>query len=131
VLSAHHRLRTPEDFRAASRRGRRAGSRAVVAHLLRTDVPQVVDVSPKGGAADPRIGFVVSKAVGTAVIRNRVKRRLRHAAAQRLDRLAPGSLLVVRAQPSAAEASYQELVADLDRCLDRLLGSAQAERVTR
>jgi len=131
VLPAHHRLRTPEDFRAASRRGRRAGSRTVVAHLLRTDASQVVDVSPNEGTADPRIGFVVSKAVGTAVTRNRVKRRLRHAAAHRLDRLTSGSLLVVRAQPSAAEASYQELAADLDRCLDRLLSSAQTEQVTR
>lgn len=130
MLPAHQRLRIPEDFRAASRRGRRAGSRTVVAHLLRPDASQVVDVSPNAGDVAPRVGFVVSKAVGTAVVRNRVKRRLRYAAAARVERLAPASLLVVRAQPSAAQASYQELVADLDRCLDRLLTPAQTERVS-
>lgn len=71
----------------------------------------------------PRVGFVVSKAVGTAVVRNRVKRRLRHAMRERMDRLPAGSLLVVRAQAPAATTSYPELVADLDRCLQRVVQS--------
>lgn len=74
---------------------------------------------------------MVSKAVGNAVVRNQVKRRLRHAAAERLDRLVPGSLLVIRAQPSAATARYQELEADVDRCLERLLRAESAEQVSR
>jgi ribonuclease P protein component len=83
---------------------------------------------------DPaRVGFVVSKAVGNAVVRNRVKRRLRHAAGARISLLPDGTLLVVRAKPQAASASYEELVSDLDRCLDRSLdsgnvGSGQVER---
>ncbi|MDN5745861.1 MAG: ribonuclease P protein component [Nocardioidaceae bacterium] len=131
MLPAHHRLRTPEHFRAVSRRGRRAGSRTVVTHLLRSPTPPVVDVSPESGPGAPRVGFVVSKAVGNAVVRNQVKRRLRHAAAERLDRLVPGSLLVIRAQPSAATARYQELEADVDRCLERLLRAESAEQVSR
>ncbi len=71
----------------------------------------------------PRVGFVVSKAVGTAVVRNQVKRRLRHAMRDRMATLPAGSLLVVRAQTPAATASYPELVADLDRCLQRVVRS--------
>jgi ribonuclease P protein component len=41
----------------------------------------------------------------------------------RLDALPAGSLLVVRAQAPAATASYPELVADLDRCLQRVVPS--------
>lgn len=53
-------------------------------------------------AAPARVGFVVSRAVGGAVIRNRVKRRLRHLLAARLSILSAGSLLVVRALPAAS-----------------------------
>ncbi len=75
-------------------------------------------------AGEPvRVGFVVSKAVGNAVVRNRVKRRLRHLTREHLPTLAalPGSaVLVVRALPRAAYASYTDLAADLERCLSRV-----------
>lgn len=83
-----------------------------------------------GGAPVPdapaRVGFVVSRAVGPAVTRNLVKRRLRHLLRERLGRLPRGSLLVVRALPAAAGTSYAELAADLDRRLDRLLDRVAA-----
>jgi ribonuclease P protein component len=62
---------------------------------------------------------VVSKAVGGAVVRNLVKRRLRHLARARIDALPPGAMLVVRALPAAAERSYAELGVDLDGALAR------------
>jgi len=68
-----------------------------------------------------RVGFVVSKAVGGAVVRTRVKRRLRAVLAQRLERLPAGSLLVVRANPAAAEATSAELARSVDRVLERVL----------
>ena len=67
------------------------------------------------------MGFVVSKAVGGAVVRNRVKRRLRHLVRERLSDLPASGVLVVRAQPAAASASYAVLAADLHRCLTRLV----------
>ena len=74
-----------------------------------------------GDSSPTQVGFVVSKAVGPAVTRNLVKRRLRHHARERVSSLPGASLLVVRAQPAAAGASYAELVAEFDRCLERVL----------
>lgn len=63
---------------------------------------------------------MVSKAVGGAVIRTQVKRRLRHLLAARLPSLPSGTLLVVRALPAAATADSTALGADLDAALERL-----------
>ena len=57
----------------------------------------------------PRVGFVVSKAVGGAVVRNTVKRRLRALVAGQLATLPQGVDLVVRANPAAASASFTQL----------------------
>ena len=73
-------------------------------------------------AAEPaRIGFVVSRAVGPAVTRNRVKRRLRELMRGYLQLLPGGSLLVVRANAAAAHASQPDLAADLGLVISRLL----------
>ena len=75
MLPRVHRVTTGEQFRAAVRTGRRGGTRALVVHLrCLTGVSAGRDALP----APPTVGFVVSKAVGNAVVRNRVKRRLRH-----------------------------------------------------
>jgi ribonuclease P protein component len=54
-----------------------------------------------GTGEQSRVGFVVSKAVGGAVVRNRVKRRLRHLAAQELGTTSTARDVVVRALPAA------------------------------
>jgi ribonuclease P protein component len=108
VLAAAQRLRRSTDFAAAIRGGRRAGRRTLVIHLL---------LEEPASAVTARAGFVVSKAVGNAVTRNKVKRRLRHLVRPRLTDLPGGTTLVVRALPAAAEASFAELGADLDAAL--------------
>jgi ribonuclease P protein component len=131
VLPAPARIRRREDFSLAVRRGRRAGSRTLVVHLLLAE-PSAGTTSPTGTDTVPttqtrptlasaRVGLVVSRAVGSSVVRNRVKRRLRAVARDRLERLPDGALLVVRANPAAAGASSAELGAELDRALDRAL----------
>jgi ribonuclease P protein component len=70
-------------------------------------------------------GFVVSKAVGGAVVRNTVTRRLRAVVRGRIDVLPAGSALVVRALPASATASSAELADELDACLAKLLGAGQ------
>ena len=96
-----------------ARTGRRCGSDTLVLQLLRRE-------SRVGPA---RIGFVVGRSVGNAVVRHRVQRRLRHLCRDRLSDIPPGSDVVVRALPPAAAASYAGLGADLDRCLRRAIGS--------
>ena len=64
----------------------------------------------------------MSKAVGGAVVRNAVKRRLRHLVRERLTLLPPGSLVVVRALPEAGDADHEQLARDLDAAVQRLLG---------
>ena len=61
---------------------------------------------------------MVSKAVGAAVTRNLVKRRLRHLRPRAHGFASPESMVVVRALPGAAAASYDELARELDRCLE-------------
>ena len=112
--SATHRLTGSAQFSLATRTGRRAGSATLVVHLSRPD-----DAGPESGEP-ARIGFVVSRAVGNAVARNRVKRRLRELVRERRESLPLGSLVVVRALPAAAGASYAELRSDLVRCLTRV-----------
>ena len=63
------------------------------------------------------VGFVVSKAVGNAVTRNRVKRRLRALVLARFDDVPQETNLVVRALAPAASRSSRELAVDLDGAL--------------
>jgi ribonuclease P protein component len=111
MLPSGHRMRRREEFTSAVRRGDRAGRPALVLHLQRRD----------GVDEIPRVGFTVGRPVGGSVVRNKVRRRLRHIVRERLHRLPAGSLLVVRANPKAATARNHELAADLDAALDRLL----------
>jgi ribonuclease P protein component len=113
VLPAPHRLRHSNDFRRTVRQGRRLTASTLVVHAL------------SSSAAEPaKVGFVVSRAVGKAVQRNTVKRRLRHAVVDHLDQLT-GFDLVVRAKPEAAAADYARLKSDIDRCC-RTLEEANA-----
>ncbi|WP_127505160.1 ribonuclease P protein component [Actinoplanes solisilvae] len=104
MLAAAQRLRRSADFAAAIRGGRRVGRGTVVVHLLLEEPVQ---------ASTARAGFVVSKAVGNAVVRNRVRRRLRHLVRPLLGELPDGAMLVVRALPASAGASYATLGTDL------------------
>jgi ribonuclease P protein component len=108
-------MRRSTDFGAAVRTGRRAGSKLLVVHVLHGDEHTLTD-------REPVVGFVVSKSVGGAVVRNRVKRRLRALMRPLIPRLPPGARVVVRANPDAADAStaalYRDLVAALRRAGD-------------
>lgn len=72
-------------------------------------------------ASAPRVGFVVSKAVGNAVERNRTQRQLRHLVAQDLGRVPERTDLVIRAHPASRAASSVQLDAELDRLLTKAL----------
>ncbi|MFN8084978.1 MAG: ribonuclease P protein component [Dermatophilaceae bacterium] len=119
MLPARHRLRRSDDFSATVRgRGRRrAGGPLLVVHAA---------TRPEPGDGAVRVGFVVGSTVGGAVVRNRVRRRLRALMAQRLDGIPRGTDLVVRAVPAAAEASFAELSAELSTHLARVASPTAA-----
>jgi len=121
MLPAPARLRRREDFTLAVRRGTRASRGTLVVHYL----------SPEQSAATvpvARAGFVVGRPVGNSVVRHRTVRRLRHLVRDRLDRLPPGSILVVRALPPAGAADSATLGRDLDAALTRLLPAPAVAR---
>lgn len=107
MLPRARRLRRSGDFTETFRRGSRAGTSSVVVHVA------VGTLNPPGPT---RVGFVVSKAVGNAVVRNRVKRRLRHLVASRDEQI--GADVVVRALPPAA-AEPGTLVEDFHSAWER------------
>ncbi|GAA4239124.1 hypothetical protein GCM10022254_57920 [Actinomadura meridiana] len=92
-------------------------------HLLPRDRDRDPDAP-----APPLVGFIVARTVGNAVVRNTTRRRLRHLVRPHLDRLPAGSLLVVRANPPAGTARPDDLAADLESALDRLLRPASKGR---
>lgn len=108
------------DFTDAVRGGARTGTPRVVVHLQ----------GPTTHEQDAaRVGLVVSRAVGNAVERNLVKRRLRGLLAGRIADLDDGEKLVVRALPAARGATSDDLGRDLDSALTRARARrARAER---
>lgn len=109
MLPRSVRMRSGDDFAHTVRRGERVGTRTLVLHAA-------WDPQADHG---PLLGFVVSKAVGTAVVRNRVKRRLRHLVAEHLDGTPAAARVVIRALPSAA-AEPGRLPGDLDYAWSRI-----------
>lgn len=79
------------------------------------------DVAGFGG---PRLGLIVSKAVGNAVIRHRVARRLRAGFTQVMSELPTDALVVVRARPSTAGISSAE-------CARQLRDALASKRIRR
>lgn len=115
MLPEPHRLRRRSDFASTVRRGQRAARRDVVIHALAGNPTEVL-VSDTG----PRFGLVVSKAVGPAVIRHRVARRLRHICVGLVAEVPEGTNVVIRALPGSATASSKELDRQLRSGLRKL-----------
>ncbi len=67
------------------------------------------------------MGLAVSKNVGKAVTRNKVKRRFRQLAGSKEDLLPSSCDLVMRAKPSAATATYKQLDEQVDRLFRDLM----------
>lgn len=107
------RLRKRPEFLSVQREGRAAHGRYVLALARARD--------GQGKArAETRVGITVSKKVGSAVVRNRIKRLIREYA--RRHELAPGRDVVIISKRKAARArGYRDIARDLDR-IGRELG---------
>lgn len=112
MLPAAARVRRSSDFAAVLKRGHRARRGSVVVHAGRRFPP---------GEDGARVGFIVSKAVGSAVTRNLVKRRLRGVAASHRENWPTDTDIVIRALPEAATTNFHRLEADVTGALTTIL----------
>ena len=99
------RLRKRREFAAVYRKGRTYTNELIALRVLRNRLPE------------NRLGLVASKALGGAVVRNRVRRRLREG--MRTLTLEPGWDIVVSARAAAADADYDRLLAASRSLLER------------
>lgn len=104
MLPRVHRISDGVELRRVSRKGARHTTPFFVVAVTVTTGPS-------------RFGFVVSKEVGGAVVRNRVKRRLRDLALRSIVGSSTGRDVVIRALPLSRDASFAELAGAWDRVL--------------
>ncbi|PWT97841.1 MAG: ribonuclease P protein component [Terriglobia bacterium] len=106
------RLLRSKDFRRVYDHGSRFSSPLFAAFCVR-------EIEADG----PRIGFTVPRAMGTAVVRNRIKRRFREAVRFCLDRLNPQWSIVINPRRKSLEAPLTELQREVERLFLRCNGS--------
>src|SRR5271167_2686475 len=97
------RLSRSADFDRVMRNGRSHAGRDLVLYVF-----------PRGGDEPPRLGLSVSRKVGGAVDRNRVKRLLREAFARREQAVPAGQDLVIVARPEVRELAEREGLEGVD-----------------
>jgi ribonuclease P protein component len=107
------RLSRSADFDRVIRRGRSHASREFVLYVF-----------PREGQGPPRLGLSVSRKVGGAVQRNRVKRLLREAFALEAPRLPEGTDAVVVAREEAWALAERQGLPGVQEALARLIGRA-------
>jgi ribonuclease P protein component len=117
MLSSTNRMRRSTDFSHTVRSGARSGRRNLVLYA-----------TSREAGLPSSFGFIVSKAIGNAVTRNLVKRRLREIAARILEEYPQGLSVVVRALPSAGASDFNALAKDFRKAFSTVVSKArQAE----
>ena len=110
-----NRLSRSRDFDAVYRHGRSVSTRFLVLYWFGQEEP-----------TEPRFGLSVPRAVGNAVVRNKIKRQLREIWRARLDRLPANSDFVLVARPGLAEAAEAQGFDWLSERVDEVLTKAAA-----
>lgn len=105
MLRRENRLRRERDFRSVLRRGRRLETPDLSLHVLRADHTGL------------RLGFVVGRRIGSAVVRNRVKRLLREACRIKMLHMCPGFDIVFVARASLRGQPFDQVCEQVMRLL--------------
>ncbi len=108
MLARPNRLTRGAEYKAVVRRGCRCAGAHTVTY-----------VKPAVAEGPARFGFIVSRQVGGAVVRNTVRRRLKALCAEALPAVAGSNDIVIRALPSAASVPFAELRDEVVQCLAR------------
>ncbi|MEX2510621.1 MAG: ribonuclease P protein component [Homoserinimonas sp.] len=98
MLARANRLVRAEDYRNTVRRGRRTGTGNTVVYVIQ-----------RRDAVVPRFGFIVSRAVGNAVARNLIRRRLKSVAHSLLGSVTTDTDIVIRALPGSRNVRWADL----------------------
>jgi ribonuclease P protein component len=107
------RLSRSAEFERVYRQGRSHANRYLVLYTF-----------PRASEGEPRLGVSVSRKVGGAVDRNRIKRLLREAFGRHSDELGAGHDVVVVARPDVRELAEREGLAGVQAALDELIAKA-------
>ena len=127
-FSRQARLRKHADFDKVYRTGRRFFSAHMTVFFLRRDPGPPPQQTRSGFAGDPgpaRVGFTVTRAMGTAVERNRIRRRLREAARLNLGSVGNAVDVVIHPKKSAQAADFAELREEIARAFGKIRSSAK------
>ncbi|THG29464.1 ribonuclease P protein component [Naasia lichenicola] len=108
MLHRANRIVTGADYRRVVRRGRRSAGQLTIVHVQKADAD-----------APARFGFIVSRAVGGAVQRNRVRRRLKAISHGILTDGLAGVDVVIRALPASAQADWSSLSGEVEQAMHR------------
>lgn len=112
-LPRANRLKDRRDFQAVYKRGIARSSSHLILRALST-------ASAENSSFEPttRIGISISRKVSKkAVVRNRIKRQIRGAAAELLPHMETGWYIVVVVKPSAVECKYERFLRELEQLL--------------
>lgn len=123
MLAKENRLRRSADFATTVRQGAKASSGRVVVYAKKQE--HYAPSSP------PRIGLIVSKAVGNSVVRHQLSRRLRHTCRRLLPGIPGGVDVVVRALPGCDLVNSASLEKWIENCLMSVNSSGFKRRTKR
>jgi ribonuclease P protein component len=114
-VQRRHRLSRSRDFDAVYRQGKSVSTRHLTLHWFARE---------EDAQGEPRLGLAVPRAVGSAVVRNRVKRVLREAWKALLGQVPPGKDYVLVARPGLAEPAEARgsewLTAEIAEALEKV-----------
>jgi len=116
VLSARNRMTRSAEFDVTVKHGTRAVQPDLVIYARRGN---------EDDAEPPKVGLIISRAVGSAVQRHRLARRLRHVARRVVDGLDRSEQVVIRALPSSRDIGSARLEEELRAGLRRATGSGR------